>query len=144
MVSILLQNENILSNMKIVTCYRIEHEDGYGLFFKKLWDNKGNIIGNRHVFGEKDFPDLWARHTMGFKNPEQENLQPIKDGKEYFCAFPTLTSVKYWIKPEHLALLKSLGFSVLRLNVTDYQIGKFQILYTKQSIVKSINITEYL
>lgn len=125
----------------MIQCFRIEHEDGYGLFFKKIWDKTGNIICDRKYFGERDFPDLWARHCIGFKNPEQEGLEPQKEGKEYFCAFKSIIAIDYWIKPEHMKIIKELGFKVYEIYATDYQLGKYQVLYTKESIIQQIDIS---
>lgn len=130
--------------MELITCYRIEHTDGYGMFFQKLWNDKGEVVAIRQVFGEKDFPDLWARHCRGFKNPEDEGLHVKKDNKEYFCAFKSKLAVKYWIDKNHFDRIKQLGFRVYEVHCTDYQEGKYQILYTKESIIQKIDITNEL
>lgn len=125
--------------MKIL--YRIEFPDGYGLFFKNLWDNEGNIVLSRNVYGCKDFPDLWTRHVQGFKDPERDNLNVKKDGKNYFCAFKSIKHLKYWITKDQFKHLIGLGFRIFIIQATDYQIGKYQILYTKESIKCKIDIT---
>lgn len=125
----------------MITCYRVEHYDGYGMFFKKLWNDKGEVIADRNVFGEKDFPDLWVRHTMGFKNPNEEGLNPNKDTKTYYCAFKSITAIKYWIDDAHIIKLKELGFGIYEIHALDYQEGKYQVLYTKESVIKRIDIT---
>lgn len=123
---------------------RIEYSDGYGLFFKKIWDKQGNIIANRDVYAEKDFHELWVKHNDFFPQPHEEFLHVTKDLKEYFCAFKSINDLLFWIKPNQLNEIINAGFKIYELDVTDYQIGGYQIIYTKESIVNQIDRTNVI
>lgn len=127
--------------MKPITVIRIEYNDGYGIFFKKLWDKNGVPYAHRPYYVEKDLPELWKRHLELFNWPDEDNLDVKRDNKEYFCAFKSIEDFDYWITKDELAHLIHLGFKVLSLTVTDYQIGEHQVVYTKESIIKSKDIT---
>jgi hypothetical protein len=127
----------------ILTFYRVEFSDGYGLFFKNLF-HRGERLDKRPFYMEKDLPELHKRHKENFSFPYDDGLDPTKDGKEYFCAFKTFDDLKYWIYPDEMEKIKNMGFKIYKISATDIQIGNFQIMYTKESITEKIDITKHI
>lgn len=125
---------------------RVEYKDGYGMFISKkkryvLSDSKSdkNILGN-----------LWRKHSTwapdgGFPIPyDDEKLDICWFNKKWFCAFKNKTIFKNWIDFNEFKELVKIGFKVFLLEVAEYQEGKFQVLYTKESVITSIDITQEL
>lgn len=116
--------------MKVI---RIEHEDGWGMFTlcsKTKSSRKHSVkyicysIGDRH-------------HS--FPLPQNENL-PMSD--KYFCAYISVDQLKKWVTTEEIAILKENNYRILMLEVTDYHKGEYQVIYTKESIVNTTDITD--
>lgn len=121
-------------------CIRIEYKDGYGLFFKNLFKNHVRLE-SRPFYAEKDLPELHRRHKENFLHPMNDGLDVEKDGKEYFCAFKNIDDFRKWVYEDELKKILNLGFKIYQITATDFQEGKHQILYTKESITSKINIS---
>jgi len=124
------------------TLIRIEYEDGYGIFFSKLystWDCSDEGT-QREFYAEKDFNSVCERHR-DFNSPDQDGLNTKKDEKAWFCAYKSVEQLQQWITTYELKHIISLGFKVLMLDVSEYQEGKDQIMYTKESIVSLKDIS---
>lgn len=119
---------------------RIEHSDGNGIFRNKR--NRVSVCFNSR------YPllvNLAIRHNAydkGFPKPYQEGLCMYQNNKQWFCAFKSINQLKYWIRKEELALLIEKKFKIYLLEVTEYQEGKKQVIFTKESIILKQNITE--
>jgi hypothetical protein len=124
----------------MINCYRIEFSDGYGLFFKNLFKN--NIrLNPRPFYAEKDLPELHRRHKENFSFPHDDGLLIEIDGKEYFCAFKSINDLRYWVYPDEMKKIIGMGFKIYKITANDYQVGKFQIMYTKESIINKEDIS---
>ena len=79
-----------------------------------------------------------------FPRPELDipSLDVKKDGKEWFCAFPSLNHMAIWLNHTELYQIVSKGFDIFILKVTEYQEGKNQVIYTKESIKTKDNISQ--
>ena len=123
----------------MIQIIRIEHpSDGYGIFRSKCTeDDKGNkelstlffILSDRHGDGK-------------FKTPHKDNLDLWKDNKQWFCAYKTIEQLIEWITLEEIKLIIKHGFSVLLLEVTEYQEGTDQVIFTKEGIQDSRNLND--
>lgn len=127
----------------MISVFRLEHEDGDGIFTER---SSEECIG-RHVTHPL-LRLIWERHSTENKNhfptPKAEGLQLSKDHKEWFCAYKNLEVFQKFIMPHELKELHCRKISLLLLVVAEYQVGRMQALYTKQSIIESINITHFL
>lgn len=114
------------------TIIRIEHTDGYGMFIG--YDPKDKY---RAHCVEKLCNDLSERHRS-FNDPWEDNLRITP---KYFCAYKSVEQLQQWIKPDEFKILKDNGYKILTLVVTNYQEGRDQIIYTKDSIVSTTDIS---
>lgn len=117
-----------MSTIKII---RIER-DGIGVF------KHGDDDLYQHPIAKRTY----RRHNGGgFPVPELEGLNLSKDCKEWFCAYISIEDFQAWILPEEVVYFKSVGFKVFLLEVGEYQIGKKQVIFTKESIISKEDIT---
>ena len=118
-------------------CIRIEHKkDGLGLFqYRHCFDEDNNII---HSTSTRWLP-ISNRH-INFNSPKEDRLDIRKDNKLWYCAYKSIEQLQEWIKPKELKDILSKGYTIRLLQVDEYQIGKHQIIYTKQSIKQSIKV----
>lgn len=122
------------------TIVRIEHEDGWGMFRNKE---------NRYVVGEGNNPimdKLWDRHSTwtingGMPVPSNDGIDMGLGWKEWFCAFKSMEQFNNWVKKDEAKELLKFNFKILLLEVTEYQEGGNQIVYTKESIVSERDIS---
>ena len=59
-----------------------------------------------------------------------------------FCAYKSVDQLKEWITTEEIATLKENNYRIFMLDVTNYHEGKYQVIYTKESIVNTTDITD--
>lgn len=118
------------------TIIRIEHKNGIGIFRNKASHSNDNLscLLNK----------LFKRHDK-FPIPYDDgNLDIYKDHLNWYCAYKSIEQLKQWITYEELLILINNDFKVLILNISNYQEGTYQILYTKESILNSNDITGFL
>lgn len=122
------------------TIIRIEHEDGNGMFRKKIerfavGDYTDNILLN----------NLWERHDAcnkgGMPVPYNDGIDLWKNRKEWFLGFKSMEQFNQWCLPEEVKELLKLGFKVLMIDVEEYQEGGCQIAFTKDTILQQKDIS---
>lgn len=123
--------------MKPRIVYRIEHKDGNGVFqsetkcgndrIEKLSKTNCNSIKDRHA---------------SFPTPREENLNIRKNDLDWYCAFKSQNMLNIWFTNKELKALTKIGFKIYKLEVREYQIGEYQILFTKESITSKEDITQ--
>lgn len=125
---------------KIKTIIRIEYPlDGLGIFTTYLGANFNH--DKREIRPIDEFcREAYIRHRE-FNDPFQDKLNLKKDNKNWFCSYKSIEQLQQWIKPEELKTIIEEGYKVFMLDVFEYQEGKDQIIYTKDSIQSSKNIT---
>ena len=69
--------------------------------------------------------------------PSLDGIYMSKDMKEWFCAYKTLEQLKEWVTIEEIEILIDYGFNIHMLEVEEYQVGYYQIVYTKESIISN-------
>lgn len=118
-------------------CIRIEHKsDGLGIFqYRHCFDENNNKIHNTLTM----WPEISNRHA-NFNSPHEDDLDLFKDKKKWYCAYKSIEQMQQWITPKELKDLISKGYIIKLLNVEEYQLGKHQIIYTKQSIKQSTKV----
>ena len=79
------------------------------------------------------------RH-INFNSPEEDRLDIRKDNKLWYCAYKSIEQLQEWIKPKELKDLIANGYVIKLLDVDEYQYGRDQIIYTKQSIKQSTKV----
>lgn len=111
---------------------RIEHPvDGIGLF-----------QSNQITLSWTHLSSILYRHQK-FNNPSMNGLDIEEDYLEWFCAYKSVEQVQEWIlKDEMTSLCNDYGFIVYLLEVNQYQEGRDQIIFTKESIISKKDITE--
>jgi hypothetical protein len=118
--------------MKTIQIVRVEGKDGRGMFRPE--DPEIAALISKNTF-------ISERHCS-FKTPFEDGLIMTKD-EEWFCAYNDTYDLEQWVRREELTfLICELGFKVLLLTVSKYQVGEHQAIYTKESIVKQDDITE--
>lgn len=126
--------------MKPITIIRIEHkESGLGIFQTKGKTGKRDFFGPLSLIEELPLKRLCSRHNEKFPSPCNDLNRYIKDDE--FCAFKSIEQVQQWITPREINILTNNDFRILELKVTNYTIGNYQILFYKDSIIKSRDIT---
>lgn len=122
------------------TIIRIEYPlDGLGIFTTYL--NKDFDSKKREIRPIDEFcREAYVRH-MQFNCPFQDKLNLKKDNKNWFCSYKSIEQLQQWITPEELKTIIKEGYKVFMLDVLEYQEGRDQIIYTKDSIQSSKNIT---
>lgn len=112
--------------------YRVEHQDGKGIFRCCVWKDVQN---NTRIM---------QRHGS-FNTPSLDGLDLSKDEKIWFCAYKTKKDLLKWLTITDLTyVVKNLGLRVYRITVKEYQIGEYQVIYPKESILKKEDITNLI
>jgi hypothetical protein len=115
------QKETIMEAIKII---RIEHpSDGIGIF------------RTGHYFDSYIAQHFYSKHR-GMLTPYSDGLDLWMDNKDWFCAYKSIEQFKEWVEQEWVVPILESGFNILLLSVTQYQIGEYQVIYTKESIIK--------
>lgn len=127
---------------KSKTIIRIEHKsDGFGMFRSKLNECDDNPTRVEVGGGGNDIlEELWLRHN-NFNTPYKDGLDMGLRFKEWFCAFKSIEQIQQWILPDEFQVLLDNNFHILLLIVTEYQEGDHQIVFTKESIISSQDIS---
>jgi hypothetical protein len=115
------------------TVIRIEHPyDGNG-----LWRSV-NSDGDAVIDDISFFEELVDKHNK-FPLPHEDNL--IMTGNRY-CAFKSIEQIQQWIENNWWKEIIELGFKVLMIDISEYQEGNHQIIFKKEHIMQSKDITE--
>ncbi len=119
------------------TVYRIEGEHGIGMF-RELYDDNDKCI--TPYVPSLIIQELGYRHG-NFNNPCDDGLSLSLDDKEWFCAYKTFEKMCEMVKTYEFEKMHKFGFNVYEIQVTEFQEGDDQFLFTKESIVnkKCIN-----
>ncbi len=111
--------------MEAITVVRIE-KDGTGIFCSQ--DTNPT---------QSAFKSVRIRHNE-FDTPFDEGMDFTKD---WFCAYKSVEQFQMWIKTEELEFFVEIGFRVYMIEVTNYQVGNFQVIFTKDSVKTKTDIT---
>jgi hypothetical protein len=133
----------------MITIVRIEHKDTYGLFVANtaegekrnhcIRDIKDNFINDRHA---DRFPVTRMDRTILQSDYKRStHLNPSKDGKIWLCAYKSIDQLQQWIYKDEFKILFDNNYKVLLLDVTEYQIGEYQIIFTRESVLSSKDIS---
>lgn len=117
------------------TIIRVEHPgDGFGLFTSR---ENGNPFRRQYSFTN----ELIYKHS-NFPCPRQDTEIRRHAQRNEYCAFKSIEQIQQWIEPEWFKELKQLGFKILALEVSNCTVGEFQILYKKEDIISSNDISD--
>lgn len=125
----------------IKTVIRIEHpEDGIGIFITRTkgltcWKNKK--VTSTFDYSVRNIGNVYEKHS---DMPGARRIEGFIEDR-YYCAYPSVEVMKKWINCGEIKQLLSFGFVVLVLDVTDYIETLEQVIYTKESIVSSKDIS---
>lgn len=118
----------------MVTIIRVEHQNGLGMFRYK-GGGRGEL--NQNII----LGDMYFRHGSSFPTPYKENLDIELGGMKWFCAFKSLDQFEKWVTRGEARELINNGFKILMLKTNQYQVGKYQIIYTKEGVVETTDIS---
>jgi hypothetical protein len=123
----------------MIQIIRIEHpSDGYGIFRSICTEDRKN---NRELYDLSLL--LYDRHgNNAFKTPHEDNVDIYEDNKQWFCAYKTIEQLLQWITLEEIKAIIKHGFNILVLEVTEYQEGRDQVIFTKESIQDQRNLND--
>lgn len=120
----------------MTTIIRIEHISGDGIFGAK--NPNGNWVLNRDTF--ECYSALSGKHS-DFPTPyEDKGIGRVINDDEY-CAFKSIEQVQQWIEKDWFYGLVNNDFKVLMLDVSECVIGEYQVLFKKENILQSKDIT---
>lgn len=114
---------------------RVEGKFGYGMFRKDYGIEQYQYIPSSMI------PELGDRHGI-FPTPDDDCINMKQDGKEWFCGYKNVDQFQQWVLKSELEIMFKEGFKVWMLEVTQFQIGLCQIVFTKESIRSKTDITE--
>lgn len=119
--------------MKTITVVRIESTCGNGIF--RCEERLATKLSN--------FDDFNHRH-WSFPTPYEDTpcLDVRANEKIWFCSFKSIEQFNEWIKPSEVKELIGFGCSVFAIEVSEWQEGRHQIIFTKEGIVDKRNITD--
>ena len=118
---------------------RIEHpRSGKGLFTHYESTELGYKEGANYLSDSNNF---YKRH-LNFPNPKDDKKIKRFIAKNEFCAFKSVEQLKEWVTTEEIKEFIEMGFKVLLLDLTVCIEGDFQILFKKEDISQSKDITE--
>ncbi len=109
---------------------RVESKNGIGMFRQDSSYERAPI-------------SVIMRHAESFNTPSEDGLSLNLFSKNWFCAYKSLEQISNWIlTKEEFHYLIGRGFRIYALTVEEFQVGKHQVVFTKESIVKKLDITE--
>lgn len=119
--------------MRAIEVLRIETNGGTGVFANDI-DCAYDLIPSacdRHFVGKS--------HCLGtyFPSPQEDGLNMNKDNKEWFCAFTSLKQLNELFFPDEIKVLLDHGYNIRLLTVTNYQKGNSQVVFTRDSVIKT-------
>ena len=116
----------------VTTVIRIEHSvDDKGLFSST----------ECRIYEYAELEDLIQRHNEKFPLPY---LDKGLDGtilENEFCGFKSIEQLQSWVYPDEMKFLIDKGFRVLLIDVENVRVGEFQILFQKELILQTKDIT---
>jgi len=121
---------------------RVEHKsDGFGIFQSMKHDNRRRrpVMRLRTIISGNDLLD---RHNDKFPDTFTDSYILRYPDRDEFHAFKSIEQFQKWVKPNEIMDLINAGFNVLLLSVSDCVVGKHQILYKKENILNSKNISK--
>ena len=119
------------------TIVRIEFpEDGFGMFKTFL----GNGL-KRNIRPLDEFCKTVHRRHGDFNDPFRDGLDLNRGIRTWFCSYKSIEQLQQWIQTEELKTIIKEGYRIYVLDVNEYQEGRDQIIYTKESINSSKDIT---
>lgn len=120
-----------ISNQKVISVLRVEI-DGRGIFMpprdKKLFHQ------------EIEWRSIIGKH-YSFPTPDLEDLDLWKDDFNWFCGYKDTKTFSSWIDLDEMRFLANYGFNVVMYDVNQYQLGDYQILFTREGVVSQKNVT---
>lgn len=116
---------------------RVEHKiDNKGIFRSRTPQY------NVRLHRMKGWKKLFERHRDNFPTPYLDkgiNRSPIFGE---FCAFKSVEQFQQWVTNDEIKGLIKIGFRVLLLEVSDCVVGKHQILFGRENVLTSKDISE--
>jgi hypothetical protein len=119
------------------TIYRIEHADGIGMFQPFTYEDRVNV--RPHCLDCLGLEDLLFRH-WAFNTPQNDGLNFTR---EHYCAYQSQSQMEAWISPDEFQVLIEAGYKILALRVSDCQVGEYNVIYKKEDVVETADITDY-
>jgi hypothetical protein len=113
----------------MTTILRIEHKDGCGIFRSYA----SGCLVNAKTFHE--------RHN-NFPSPKDDMfiLRNVEDDE--FCAFKSIEQLQEWVTADEIKQFIKLNCKVLLIDVSECIVGEYQILYKKENIIQTKDISE--
>ena len=113
----------------MTTILRIEHKDGCGIF-------RSHVCVNLN-----DFDTFSERHN-DFPTPNEDMFILRYVEEDEFCAFKSIEQLQEWVTADEIKQFIKLNCKVLLIDVSECIVGEFQILYKKENIIQTKDISE--
>lgn len=88
--------------------------------------------------------DLFYRRHFEMPTPNLEGLDLVKGNRTWHCGYRTKAMLKAFVKAEELQALMTYGYKVYKITAKEVQIGNFQVVFRKPSIIKKEDITKVI
>ena len=117
----------------MTTILRVEHhKSGNGILRSR--DKNRKYYSNRPrlrslIYRHGDFPNPFNDRLLGDVNILE------------FCAFKSIDQFQEWVTKGEIKILISFGFKIYLIDVSEARIGEYQVLYKKENILQSKDIT---
>ena len=123
----------------MTTILRIEHKDGCGIFRSHVCVN----LNDFDTFSERhnDFDTFSERHN-DFPTPNEDMFILRYVEEDEFCAFKSIEQLQEWVTADEIKQFIKLNCKVLLIDVSECIVGEFQILYKKENIIQTKDISE--
>lgn len=95
---------------------------------------------NKSIYKSAVFKRVIIRHG-NFNTPFLDGLNMGLDAKEWFCAYKSVEQLQEWLELDEIKYFITKGFKVLMLEVSEFQVGRDQIIFTKEGIISSKDIS---
>lgn len=116
---------------------RVEHKiDGRGIFRSRT---KGGNCRYERIPKHKN---LTIRHVSHFPPPHRDKGIMRSPYSYEFCAFKSIDELQRWVTKEEISNLIKKGFKVLVHDVSDCTIGEYQVLFDKDDIRDTTDVSE--
>lgn len=119
----------------------MENSNAIAIRFEHPFDEFGIYNSIKIPSGEDWYENMRDRHVDDLPNPRRDSLLN-GISKNEFCAFKSVESLKYYITNKEISKLLLEGFRVYEITLSEYQTGKYQILFKKESVLLKKDISK--
>lgn len=77
-----------------------------------------------------------------FNTPYEDGICTTLMGQEWFCAYKSLEQARKFVLPDEAVVLSNNGYRAYLFEVSQWQEGRDQYMFTREGVVSKIDVTE--